>query len=202
MKCFLDINLSSYTWIDVSYIEFSDTYEITININPDDNLEDILRRDSFDKLLRDTLSTLDENEEVYKYAIEGINKLLLTDFPVLDNSEISINLEEGIDEFIDKNPCLQNKQLIVNGGYDINHEDLDPLLEVFKDHKDYLVLVDGNSSYVTIEEYEKTVLAIDVIVNKIKKYNLSHLEQIMYAYDLVRDWVLCQIVLVNNKFDK
>ena len=60
---------------------------------------------------------------------------------------------------------------------------------MFKNHKDYLVSVDGNISYVTIEQYERTVLAIDDIVNKIKKYNLSSLEQIMYAYDLVRDRV-------------
>ena len=189
MKCSLDINLSSDTWIDIVYDEFNDTYEISLNINPNDDLEEILKRENFDKILRDTLSGFDKDDEVYKYSIEGINKFLTTDFPVLDNSRISINLEEGIDEFINNNSCLQGKQLIVNGEYDINHGDLDPLIEMFKNHKDYLVSVDGNISYVTIEQYERTVLAIDDIVNKIKKYNLSSPEQIMYAYDLVRDRV-------------
>ena len=189
MKCSLDINLSSDTWIDIVYDEFNDTYEISLNINPNDDLEEILKRENFDKILRDTLSGFDKDDEFYKYSIEGINKFLTTDFPVLDNSRISINLEEGIDEFINNNSCLQGKQLIVNGEYDINHGDLDPLIEMFKNHKDYLVSVDGNISYVTIEQYERTVLAIDDIVNKIKKYNLSSLEQIMYAYDLVRDRV-------------
>ena len=111
------------------------------------------------------------------------------DFPILDNSEIVVYPEDGIKEFIDNNPCLKDKQLLVNGVFDINHESLDPLLKYFDNHKDYQVLINGNTKYVTIEEYEKTVLAIDEIVNKIKKYNLSQLEQIMYAYDLVRDRV-------------
>ena len=67
MKCSLDINLSSDTWIDIVYDEFNDTYEISLNINPNDDLEEILKRENFDKILRDTLSDFDKDDEVYKY---------------------------------------------------------------------------------------------------------------------------------------
>lgn len=189
MKCSLNINLSSYKYVDVNYDEFDDTYDISINVDSNDNLEEFLKRENFNKLLEETLLDFDESDDIYKYSIEGVNNLLSTDFSILENSIISINLEDGIGDFIDNNPCLQGKKLIVNGCYDINHSDLDSLLKELGNHKDYFVLIDGNSQYVTIEEYEKTVLAIDDIVNKIKKYNLSPLEQIMYAYDLVRDRV-------------
>lgn len=189
MKCTLDINLSSNKWVDVTYSELTNTYEIMLNISPNDNLEEVLRRENFDKLLKEVLSKIDKNDEVYKYTIEGINKILKTRNPILDNSTISINAEEGIVDFIDNNPSLIGKQLIVNGEYGINDEDLNSLLSIFGNHKDYKVAIEGNSEYVTIEEYEKTVQAINQIVNKIKKYNLSPLEQIMYAYDLVRDRV-------------
>ena len=189
MKISLDINLSDDRWADITYDEFTETYEIMLNIKPTDNLETFLNRDNFNLFLKLVLSQLDEEDDIYKYSIEGINKFLKTNDPILDNSTISINEEEGIIEFIENNPCLKERQLIINGEYGINHDDLDPLVELFKDHKDYKVAIEGNSEYVTIEEYEKTVHAIDEIVNKIRKYNLSPLEQIMYAYDLVRDRV-------------
>ena len=187
MKCSISINLSSRNFVDVMYDEMNDMFEITLYVNSNSNLEDVLKRDNFDVLLREALSNCDDDEEIYKYSIEGINLILENDFPILNNSNISVYPEDGIEDFINNNPCLKNKTLIVDGNFDINHDSLDPLLQHFSNHKDYLVLINGNSKYVTIEEYEKTVLAIDEIVNKIKKYNLSPLEQIMYAYDLVRD---------------
>ena len=190
MKCSINLNLSSENSVDVLYNDLNDKYEISLYINQECDLEEFLRRDNFDNLLRKSLSNYtSDDEELFKYSIEGINLILKNDFPILDNSEIVVYPEDGIKEFIDNNPCLKNKQLIVYGVFDINHESLDPLLKYFDNHKDYQVLINGNTKYVTIEEYEKTVLAIDEIVNKIKKYNLSQLEQIMYAYDLVRDRV-------------
>lgn len=86
-----------------------------------------------------------------------------------------------------KNLDIQDKKLYLDGIYDTTQSDLDLVLNVAGDKKDIYLKVEGNNNYVTVLEYENTVKAINEIVEKIKKYNLSPFEQIMYAYDLVRE---------------
>ena len=86
-----------------------------------------------------------------------------------------------------KNLDIQDKKLYLDGIYDTTQSDLDLVLNVVGDKKDIYLKVEGNNDYVTVLEYENTVKAINEIVEKIKKYNLSPFEQIMYAYDLVRE---------------
>lgn len=58
-----------------------------------------------------------------------------------------------------------------------------------KDYKDFYVNLQGNSGYVKLDECKKIMNEIKKYVDHIKKLNLSPLESILYAYDMVRDRV-------------
>ena len=92
-------------------------------------------------------------------------------------------------QYIKRNPILKNYKLCLDEEFSITLEDLNKVKDLFGEYNNIYVYVDGNNTPISINEYERTVNAIDEIVNKIKKYNLSPLEQTMYAYDLVRDRV-------------
>lgn len=50
-----------------------------------------------------------------------------------------------------------------------------------------LFLVEGNSELITIDEFKKTIDYITDVVRKIKRHNLSPLEEIVYAYDVSKN---------------
>ena len=50
-----------------------------------------------------------------------------------------------------------------------------------------LFLVEGNSELITIDELKKTIDYISEVVRKIKRHNLSPLEEIIYAYDISKN---------------
>ena len=77
MKCSINLNLSSENSVDVMYDEINDKYEINLYINQESNLEEFFKRDNFDNLLRDSLSHYNsDDEEMFKYSIEGIKLIL------------------------------------------------------------------------------------------------------------------------------
>lgn len=50
-----------------------------------------------------------------------------------------------------------------------------------------LFFVEGNSELITIDEFKKTIDYISEVVRKIKRHNLSPLEEIIYAYDISKN---------------
>ena len=52
MKCSINLYLSSENSVDVLYNDLNDKYEISLYINQECDLEEFLRRDNFDNLLR------------------------------------------------------------------------------------------------------------------------------------------------------
>lgn len=169
-----------------------DCYDVKITIPPDTKIEDFLKQDNLKRIMRDEISKYSEyDEELFKYSLEAMNTLLNSEFDVLNNcNSVTINQGENVISYLENNPILLEKVLCLDNVFKISHDDLEPVIREFAEYKDKIyVLVDGNSKPVKISEYEKTVLAIDDIVAKINKYNLSPIEQIMYAYDLVRDRV-------------
>ena len=168
-----------------------DCYDVKITIPPDTKIEDFLKQDNLKRIMRDEIFKYSEyDEELFKYSLEA-NTLLNSEFDVLNNcNSVTINQGENVISYLENNPILLEKVLCLDNVFKISHDDLEPVIREFAEYKDKIyVLVDGNSKPVKISEYEKTVLAIDDIVVKINKYNLSPIEQIMYAYDLVRDRV-------------
>lgn len=163
---------------------------LDLYISPNSSLEEVVSRENILKLLKEHLETTmldsDDNEE----QINLINRLINNHYDILSNCDlITIESTEQTVDFIEKNPFMKTVKLYLEGTYTINHNDLDYIDRYFGKYKNIYLYTDGNDNEVTIEDYKKTVNAIDNIINKIKKYNLSPLEQIMYAYDLVRDRV-------------
>lgn len=162
---------------------------ISLTVPSSTKLHDILKRENIVKELKNALIQ-NADDEIYEEDNIMINQLLNMDFDILTNCNlVCLDPSEHIVEFIENNPILKSKKIRLNGEYSICHEDLDEIDGYLGKYTNIFLHVDGNEDEVSISNYKKTVNAIDEIVAKIKKYNLSPLEQIMYAYDLVRDRV-------------
>lgn len=75
-------------------------------------------------------------------------------------------LDDDMGEFINNNPFLNEKQIMIGDEFEISHESLDPFIEKYGNYSNFRVLIDGNSRYVTIEEYMNTVFAMCNQTNK------------------------------------
>ena len=62
-----------------------------------------------------------------------------------------------------------------------------------------LFLVEGNSELITIDEFKKTIDYISEVVRKIKRHNLSPLEEIIYAYVLRIEFILRKDMMRENQ---
>lgn len=184
----INIYIDDTGFTSVNYDDFSNSIDIDLNLTPNDDLKTTLDKKNLIKILRDSLESLKDDPDMV-YSFEALDKIILSEENILENATISINFSNGIGEFIKNNSCLSNKEIYINEEFEINHNDLDLLLNELDGFTNVKIKVDGNDDYVSIEDYKKTVEAIDEIVSKVKKYNLSPLEQVMYSYDLVRDRV-------------
>ena len=174
----------------ISSFDNDDYCCLDLYISPNSSLEQVVSRENILKLLKEHLETTMLDIDVTEEQIDLINRLISNHYDILSNCDlITIQPTEKTVDFIERNPFMKTVKLYLDGTYAINHEDLDDIDHYFGKYKNIYLHIDGNDREVTIEDYKKTVNAIDEIVNKIKKYNLSPLEQIMYAYDLVRDRV-------------
>lgn len=104
--------------------------------------------------------------------------------------EINGNSEDVID-FINNNDIPNNKIIIgslKNGELNINDKEyIDDLINNLNDIDRIYIQSEENINLVTLKDYKETIDYIDSIVNHIKKLNLSPLEELIYAYDKVRD---------------
>ncbi len=92
-----------------------------------------------------------------------------------------------IADYLGNNPELSSKKIVLADYLELNQEELQKLKDIFKNQPNLRIRTAGNNSTISIQEFEKTFVAINEIVEKIKKYNYSPFEALMYAYDLVRD---------------
>lgn len=189
MKYNLNIHFNSSTSISFSN-DLDDVVSIDLYLRETDNIEDLLNGRSLLELIKEELDILKNDQEMYEETMKIVNRIINSKESILDKcNSIALEFSDKTRKLIKNNPVLQNNDIILDGIFEIKHEDLDLLLKELGDFKNINLMVDGNDQLVTIEEYKKTVCAIDEMVNLIKKYNLSPLEQMMFAYDLVRDRV-------------
>jgi hypothetical protein len=106
----------------------------------------------------------------------------LSDFTIVLSGEV-----EDVKEFIDNNPELLNYTLRYCSEDDNSLSQASYYAQVLRDYPNIYLVTNNNSKFVTVEAYLKTCDYIDSIVGLIKSRNLSPIEQIMYAYDVVRN---------------
>lgn len=94
---------------------------------------------------------------------------------------------DEINEYLDNNPELKKKNIIVSKVFGLNRNELEELKSNLYDVPNLYVWVKGNEKPISIDKYEKTVEKIEEMAHIIKKYNYSPFEKLLYAYDLSRD---------------
>lgn len=117
---------------------------------------------------------INKKDDFYKKLIENIEYIkIVGDF-------------KKVKKYIEKNPILKNKKIILDDAFDLEY-DTDYITKLFKNYDNIYVEILGNNLPITLEELNKTQTIIRNIVNEIKQYNFSPIEQIMYLYDKVRE---------------
>lgn len=183
----INIHIGSYKSITATYDDIVDSIDIDLYLTENDNIDEMLKKENLIKYIKLSIAETDE-DELYtsKEALDIIEKSKAI---TINETSISMDFCEGIGNFIRNNPTLKNEEIFLNEEFEINHKDLECLLKELDGFNNIKIKLNGNDDCVSIEDYKKTVNAIEVISERIKKYNLSPLEQMMFAYDLVRDRV-------------
>lgn len=191
MKYNLQIELLDECDIEQIYINKNgDINNIQLLISPDKNLNDILSKSGILKMLKDMIDEYSNDPLMIEYYTQHINNIMNSDFNIIDNCEsILILPNELVPSYIENNSFFQNKKIYLNEIYSANRTSLNKVKDLFGYNKNIYVKVKGNYNYISILDYEKTVNEIEKISSKIEKYDLSPLEQLIFAYDLVRDRV-------------
>lgn len=199
-RIFLNINEDSIEYL------YSKKYEFIPGINSDYELKFL------SSINEDYLKLITNYDELRKCINEYYNAIL-TDFSelkeyrkilnvfknrkdsfyksIIDNIEyvqiVSKNYKDTF-KYLEKNPILKTKKIILYGYFDLD-TNIDELEKLFKDYDNIYVEIDGNNLPIKLNELKKTQKIINDIVDNIKKYNFSPIEQIMYVYDIVRSRV-------------
>lgn len=210
MKSIIKLNFSLDNNIPQYEIEQGfkvDTFEINIETTGIYQLKDLLNlNDIFKTKLEEThfifkgmYDPEKDSEETLEF-IKTIGKILQGQYNIVDNtSEVYIDAKyEDIISYIERNPILKSKKIVLNGIFELDKNKILELKNIFKNYPNIYINVIGNREIVSIDDCLKTIDIIDKMVEEIKKYNFSPLEQLMYTYDLVRD----RVYVNENQEDK
>lgn len=194
MKYTIDIRIvkeSEPSLCPIYYDEENDTCALGLTISDETKIEEILSKENVTKLLiKELASTKLTAQSLFDENIKIIEKILSENPDVLNCCDsISFVADKEIKDYIDKNPILKVYNMHLNGNHTIDSKSGNELYSLFGEYENVYLFFDGNKTERHIKEYKSTIDAIDDIVKTINKYNLSPLEKIMYAYDLVRDRV-------------
>ena len=97
------------------------------------------------------------------------------------------NCYDKISNFITNNNELLNYKILISEKIIPNSENLEKAKKFFGNFPNILFNLIGNDEYVNLTQFDATVNAINSIVNSIKRYDYSPAEQLLYAYDLIRN---------------
>lgn len=179
------------TLYPIYYDEKSGECILGLTVLPDTPIKEALEKINVNKMLINDLTDNDiPGSALFEENSKLIERIILESPDLLnDSTSISFVAETSIKDYIERNPILKTKTMHLNGNYSIDSEVGKELYNLFGEYKNVYLYFDGNKTERHIEEYKKTIDAIDEIVKTIRKHNLSPLEEIMYAYDLVREKV-------------
>lgn len=165
--------LSVYTSSEKSFLDYLNDKELfTKEMNKCiKNMDDMFSDDEKDEIKRK-----------WKYFYDNFEN-------ILDKVDyIRLAIDEEPRKFIDKYPILLNKNIVVSEYADIfDYKKINELLNKYKDCPNIHICLQGNIGFVRLDECEMIMNIINNYAKKIKSLNLSPLESIMYAYDIVRE---------------
>lgn len=165
-------------------------YEIAIHTTLDESFSSIINNNELILKIEDSMKfnlnyeEFEQSFPFYRYVLEHCR-----DKDFFNNCDILyINgAYEDIVEYLKRNPELLDKEIVLSEFLELDKGTCLKLKEAFKDFPNIKLMVNGNTELISLKQYEETVNAIDVLVDKISRYNYSPLEQLILAYDLIRD---------------
>ena len=121
--------------------------------------------------------------------VEILKEAFDKEIDLFDNCNL-ISTEFVDKDFLDQIPNINEKKIVVKTEpYPLTMEGVEEAEKLYQGYDRLYIKVEENDDEVLLSEYRKTVEILDEVVNKIKSYNLSPLEAIIYAYDYARDKV-------------
>lgn len=128
----------------------------------------------------------------YSDRLEIIYDAISRDIDLFDSCD-SVSIEDKDRHVIDifeVNTEYKMKKFYINDRtFTVTREILEEAKERYRERSNVYLKVEGNMEYVSFDDYKKTVEIISSVVDRIKSYNMSPLEEIMYAFDYARDRV-------------
>ena len=168
-----------------------DKFKLTIFYNKDKSLkEQVQDRRRLEKKIN-LLNKTEKKEP--KLIIEGEKEKYQQIKDYIDNLYNYVDtllIEEDIDieNIIKNNPDVLSKKIIMSECFEITeYYKLKELKNKYKDYKNIYVKLEGNDNIVTLENAYKTAEKIKEESDFINSLNLSPIESIMIAYDIVRN---------------
>lgn len=156
-------------------------------------LKEVFEKENLLKLLKNNieyLKSVQTEPDEFIDNIQIIEQMLMGDLNILPNCNyVMIEFDPFLFKYINENEFLQTKTLHITELFSTTREDLNRITSALKNYTNVLLTVDGNQEEITLQQYKNTVEEMEKFLSKIKKYELSPLGQMMYAYDLVRDRV-------------
>lgn len=169
---------------------------LELALNSNENISDILMNEEhIKKCIKHEVEesiNLDGYEDEYSRHLESfLNKPNNYFKDIYDNAKtITIDGDlKDVAKFIENNPSLSNKTIILKRFFDLNETDYIFIKNNLSKYNNILYSVDGNESKINFEDLEKTMIIINSLTEQVKKMDLSPIEQVMYLYDIVRDKV-------------
>lgn len=187
-----EFNLGKYDINDL-YDKIVLTIETNINETYLDATNDIKALREYLNETIQVLSEFDANKENI-VVYNTLNKFTDKELKNIINSIATINISgdyKQIKEYIDKNN-LTNKKIVIDKVIPIDITELNKLLKYFDVKDNIYVMTEGNVENISLEDYKDTIYKIYDYVKEIKSLNLSPLEEIMYAYDIVKNRIYIQ----------
>lgn len=172
------------------YNGFNYSIIVSLPINSEVNISKI--KQGFYKFLVRKLNSKQYNKD-FPSHIEILKESIDNDVDLFDNCNYI--LIDGNDYKVINivNNFYKNKDIIIEDAnhkkYPVSKEGYEEICKKYNNinDKNVLLKVEGNIDLVTLEEYKKTYEIIENIVNKIKSFNLSPLEEVIYAFDYTKN---------------
>ena len=181
---------------DINFDIGSVDYCITINMSLDQDF--LTLTSTYGDLIEyidghiDYIRTNCDDDPEYILIIESLNEIKQDPMKYIKNAEyVQFDFEnDEVLEYLKNNPALKDKKILLQPNFDFNTDSIKEIKEKFKEYLDNLYFeLPGNTNYISFKEYEKTLTTLDKMAEEIKQYNFSPLEQIMYAYDMLKNRV-------------
>ena len=187
----LDLEFGTKVSVSPSFHTFSGSLDICVDV--DEKIEDVITEQNIkDAVEYVELCYVDIDEDCpYREGYWYLKELLAKkDFSGILSKCRLVKIDGTYDEiikFLQDNKFLIGKTIVINKKLDVNYDAYLEVKKYFGEYPNIEFLIEGNYRSISFFQYEKTVLAIKEIVDSIKTFDYSPLEQALYAYDLVRN---------------